>query len=99
MLDRIAAPSEIEGAENDHSLVARAVHDADAFAELYHRHARRVFHYLLPYSDTAEDAADITHHVFLRALETLPRYQDRGSPFVVWLLRIARNAATDVYRR
>lgn len=73
--------------------------DASAFEELYRRHLRRVFHYLLTYTETIDDATDLTQHVFLRALEALPRYRHGGIPFSAWLFRIARNAATDTYRR
>lgn len=73
--------------------------DAEAFAELYRRYLRQIFHYLLTYTDTVDDAADLTQHVFLRALEALAGYRQRGMPFSAWLFRIARNAATDTYRR
>jgi RNA polymerase sigma-70 factor (ECF subfamily) len=46
-----------------------------------------------------EDAADLTQRVFLQALDALPKYQERGSPFAAWLFRIARNAAYDTRRR
>lgn len=80
-------------------LVAPARTDEAAFAELYRRYLRRVFRYLLTYTDSVDDAADLTQHVFLRVLETLDRYEERGLPFSAWLFRIARNAATDTYRR
>ena len=37
--------------------------------------------------------------VFLRAMEALDRYEDRGLPFVAFLFRVARNAAIDKSRR
>lgn len=80
-------------------LVDRARTDSATFGELYQRYADRVFCYLRTYTESEEDAADLTQQVFLRALEALPRYQDRGLPFVAWLLRIARNLATDTFRR
>ena len=48
---------------------------------------------------TEEDAADLTQYVFVQALDALPKYQERNLPFAAWLFRIARNAATDSYRR
>lgn len=84
---------------DDATLVLRTRTDPAVFAVLYQRHVRRVYHYLLTYAATSEDAADLTQHVFLRALEALPGYADRGLPFSAWLIRMARNAATDVFRR
>jgi RNA polymerase sigma-70 factor, ECF subfamily len=80
-------------------LIELARGDPAAFAALYRRYLRRVYRYLLTYAEREEDAADLTQHVFLRVLEALPAYSDRGTPFAAWLFRIARNAATDAYRR
>jgi RNA polymerase sigma-70 factor (ECF subfamily) len=80
-------------------LIELARGDPAAFAALYRRYLRRVYRYLLTYAEREEDAADLTQHVFLRVLEALPGYTDRGTPFAAWLFRIARNAATDAYRR
>ncbi len=100
----VPAPTRTETAaapdpRTDAELVALAIHDADAFAELYRRHANQVYWYLLSRAGSPEDAEELTQHVFLRALEALPGYQRRGLPFRSWLLAIARNAAMDVYRR
>jgi RNA polymerase sigma-70 factor, ECF subfamily len=80
-------------------LIEAARTDTAAFAQLYHRYVDAVFGYLRTYSESDEDAADLTQHVFFRVLETLPRYRHQGVPFRAWLFRIARNAATDTYRR
>jgi RNA polymerase sigma-70 factor, ECF subfamily len=80
-------------------LVDLARTDEAAFAELYGRYLSRVFRYLLTYAESPDDAADLTQHVFLRVLETIETYEDRGLPFGAWLFRIARNIATDTYRR
>jgi len=37
--------------------------------------------------------------VFLRALDALPQYHPDKSPFVAWLLGIARHASIDAHRR
>ena len=41
------------------------------------------------------EAEDLVADVFIRAMEALDRYEDRGLPFVAFLFRIARNAAID----
>jgi RNA polymerase sigma-70 factor, ECF subfamily len=83
----------------DSQLVQRAKEDTLAFAELYRRHHGRVFTYLRLRSGSGDEAADLTHQVFLKALDGLPRYQERGVPFIAWLLRIARNSAVDAARK
>ena len=45
------------------------------------------------------EAEDLVADVFLRAMEALDRYEDRGLPFVAFLFRVARNAAIDKSRR
>ncbi len=80
-------------------LVQKAKTDPTAFDLLYHRYVLRIYHYLRLRSPSDEDAADLTQHVFVLALDALPKYQERNLPFAAWLFRIARNAATDAYRR
>jgi RNA polymerase sigma-70 factor, ECF subfamily len=80
-------------------LIALARSDPSAFGRIYELYVDRVFAYLRTYTDTEDDAADLTQHVFLRAFEALPGYHDRGLPFGAWLFRVARNAATDTFRR
>lgn len=80
-------------------LIELAKSDARAFGMLYELYVDRIFFYLRTYTDGEDDAADLTQHVFMRALEALPHYQNRGLPFSSWLFRIARNAATDSFRR
>jgi RNA polymerase sigma-70 factor, ECF subfamily len=46
-----------------------------------------------------EDAADLTQQVFPKALDTLPRYQQRGTPFAAWLFTLARHALADRVRQ
>jgi RNA polymerase sigma-70 factor (ECF subfamily) len=45
------------------------------------------------------EAEDLTADVFVRAMEALDRYEERGLPFVAFLFRVARNAAIDKSRR
>lgn len=49
-------------------------------------------------SDRAE-AEDIASDVFVRALESIDSYQERGFPMEAWLFRIAHNLVVDRLRR
>src|SRR5438093_7239217 len=76
-------------------VVAAKAGDASAFGELYERYRDPIYRYCLSRTGTAHDAEDLTSDVFVKALQSIDRYQDRGLPFVAFLYRIARNAAID----
>jgi RNA polymerase sigma-70 factor (ECF subfamily) len=76
-------------------LVAAARSDPSAFEELYRCHEERIYRYLRARTDSHESADDLTQQVFERALSALPRYRERGTPFIAWLFTIARNVAAD----
>jgi RNA polymerase sigma-70 factor, ECF subfamily len=84
---------------DDEGLVAAAQRDPRAFGVFYDRYATQVYRYLRSRTPSDDEAADLTQQVFLRALDALPRYRQRGVPVVAWLFRIARNLATDAHRR
>ncbi len=91
--------SEQEPVSDEAALVHAAQEDPTAFGVLYHRYRQRIYAYLRTRTSDAEDAADLTQHVFLQALDALPRYRMRHVPFAAWLFRIARNAAIDFHRQ
>jgi len=72
--------------------------DAQAFGELYERHALAVFRFLYAHLDDRLDAEDLTEEVFLRTWRSLPRYRNQGVPFKAFLFRVAHNALVDYYR-
>jgi len=69
--------------------------DDDALRLLYLLYADNVFGYVLAIVHDEHDAEDITSEVFARLPRALTRYRVSGTPFVAWLLRVARNAALD----
>jgi RNA polymerase sigma-70 factor (ECF subfamily) len=73
--------------------------EAEAFGELYERHAQAVFRYLYAHLNDRLDAEDLTEEVFLRVWRTLSAYTEQGVPFLAYLFRIAHNALIDFYRR
>ncbi len=78
--------------------IAAAQRDPQAFGAIYRRYLSRVYRYLRAHTPSADDAADLTQQVFLKALGALPMYQSTGAPFTAWLFRIARHAAIDASR-
>ena len=73
--------------------------DVEAYGELYLRHAGKVYSYLAAHLEAPQDAEDLTGEVFIRCWRALPGYRERGIPFPAYLLRIAKNALVDFYRR
>lgn len=73
--------------------------DANAFAQLYREHVQAIFRYIAYRVQDHQQAEDLTGDVFTRALEGLPKYQDRGKPFLAWLYRIAHARVVDFYRK
>lgn len=85
---------------SDAELVLRAKEgDHDAFTQIYERYAPAIYRYLYFRLGEAELAEDLQAEVFLRMLEGIHRYEDRGWPISAWLYRIARDRTIDVMRR
>jgi RNA polymerase sigma-70 factor, ECF subfamily len=75
-------------------LIARAAAgDREAFGRLYEEHAVRVFRHAYFLTSDVNLAEDLTAQTFLKALEAIGRYENRGVPFIAWLLRITVNLA------
>ena len=84
--------------DSDAALVSASQQgDTEAFGQLYRRYARMVHGILLGRVPPAE-VEDLVQEVFLRALPRLRELRDT-SRFGAWLAAIARNIATDHYRR
>lgn len=73
--------------------------DREAFGIVYERLAPKVYGYLYHHTNgRAQLAEDLTEEVFLKVLEKLDRYQDRGLPFASWVYRVAHNHLVDYFR-
>jgi RNA polymerase sigma-70 factor (ECF subfamily) len=82
------------------TLIARARDkDVAAIGTLYEHYWRMVFHFLYYQVGDQHTAEDLTTDVFLRMIQALPRYRQRGVPFQAWLFQIARNLAVDHFRK
>jgi RNA polymerase sigma-70 factor, ECF subfamily len=93
-----AARPDLRGGDlgSDAALVQAAkAGNATAFGELYERYRDAIYRFCLSRTGTSHDAEDLTADVFVKALQSIDRWQDRGLPFAAFLYRIARNAAID----
>lgn len=85
---------------SDSELIKRAQNgDHAAFAQIYDRYAQPLYRYIYFRIGDPDLAEDLRAEVFLRAFESLDRYEDRGWPLSAWLYRIARDRTVDVIRR
>lgn len=84
--------------ENESELVRRAKTDREAFGVLYERYVTAIYRYVYYRVGNVEDAEDLTARVFLRALNHIHRYDERGLPFSAWLYRIAHNVVVNFHR-
>ena len=81
-------------------VIARAkAGDADAISGLYERYAPQIRRYIASRLGDPAQAEDICGDVFVKVLESLDRYEDRGWPFSAWLYRIAYARTVDVLRQ
>ena len=71
---------------------------AERIEDLFHREGQRIYSLLLRLTGNAEEAADLTQEVFLKATRAYAAFEERSSPGT-WLYRIAINSARDRWRR
>src|SRR5215510_12954276 len=85
---------------DEQQMIQEARHDPTAFRALYRRYCPRVYAYVAYRVGRAADAEDLTADIFLKVVEGLPRFEDRGEgAFAAWLCRIAHNAVGQFYRQ
>ena len=79
--------------------LARHAADHHALGAIYERYAPGIFRYVYYRLGDPELARDIQSEVFLRMLEGIGSYEDRGWPIGAWLYRIAHARTGDALRR
>lgn len=80
------------------TLVAQAKVNREAFGLLYERYVEKIYSYIYYRTGNAADAEDLTARVFVRALQNIDGYEDRGYAFSAWLYRIAHNLVANWHR-
>ena len=72
--------------------------DDEAIRFLYVTYSQNVLGYVRSILRDEHEAEDVMQHVFAKLLTAICKYDDRGLPFLAWLLRMARNCAIDHIR-
>ena len=73
--------------------------NAVPFEELFERHYPDVLRYALVLTNSREDAEDVAAETFARAWRAFSQHREPQGPPLAWLFTIARNIATDWWRR
>ena len=108
VLDDSFRPTGIRGGGNllertldaEESLVSRCLRgDEAAWEELVRLHTRKVYGLCFRFTNSGEQAQDLTQEVFLRVFRTLRTFHSSEGSFATWLARVTRNLLIDHYRR
>jgi RNA polymerase sigma-70 factor (ECF subfamily) len=83
----------------DAELVRGAQASTRAFGTLYQRYRDPILSYCFYRLGDRAEAEDAASVIFLKALDHLPRFVERGNSFRTWLFSIAHNEITDRHRQ
>ena len=84
----------------DQPLVSRCLDgDEAAWEELVRQHTRQVYGLCFRFTNSAQEAQDLTQEVFLRVFKTIKSFRSAEGSFHTWLARVTRNLLIDHYRR
>jgi len=96
---RVLDSSRSEEASSEALLIDRCrKQDEQAFAQFIDLYQARVFGFIKRMTTNAEEAADLTQEVFIRAYQHFPRFDLRSS-VKTWLFKIAHNLCIDHSRK
>ncbi len=84
----------------DNQLVERCLSgEQAAWEDLVKVHSRRVYSICYRFTNSDQEAQDLTQEVFLRVFRSLKSFRAGEGSFTVWLARLSRNLLIDHYRR
>ena len=83
---------------DSHTLTRISKGDQLAFAELYNEFSSRVFNVALSYTQSFEEAEDITQDVFVKIFQNARNFKGRSSVYT-WVYRIAVNTSLTHIRK
>lgn len=95
----ITSPERRQEADTDFSIVKRVQEgDVAAFDQLILKYRERVFGVVYNLTANREDASDLTQEAFIKAFQSITRFQGNCS-FFTWLYKIAVNSTLSHLRK
>lgn len=95
-----SASGAIPRLETEASLIERCLSgEQGAWEDLVKLYTKRVYAICFRFTNSENEAQDLTQDVFLRVFKTLGTFRAGEGSFVVWLTRLTRNLLVDHYRR
>lgn len=95
----VVSPERQQEADSDRNIVQRVqAGEVAAFDGLILKYRERVFGVIYNMTSNREDAADLTQDAFIKAFQSIHRFQAQSS-FFTWLYRIAVNSALTHLRK
>jgi RNA polymerase sigma-70 factor, ECF subfamily len=84
--------------EEERDLFLRFKEDPEVITEIYERHAKPLYSFLLKRCGHKEIAEDLVAQAFMKLVEQQPKLEWKGAPIGAWLYRVAVNALADHWR-
>jgi len=73
--------------------------DAVAWEGIVRLHQRRIYNLCYRFTNSPDDAQDLTQEVFIRVYRTIASYDIEKGAFTTWLTTLTRNLLVDHFRR
>lgn len=73
--------------------------DAAAWEEIVRLYNRRIYNLCYRFTNSSDDAQDLTQDVFIKVYRTLASYDVEKGAFTTWLTTLTRNLLVDHFRR
>ena len=84
----------------ENTIVGRCLSgDETAWEDLVRQHTRQVYGLCFRFTNSTQEAQDLTQEVFLRVFKTIKTFRSSEGSFNTWLSRVTRNLLIDHYRR
>jgi len=73
--------------------------DAGAWEDIVRAYNRRIYNLCYRFTNSADNAEDLTQEVFIKVYRTLASYDVEKGAFATWLTTLTRNLLVDHFRR